>query len=308
MATTETLLPDAPSSPQIVSVSEVHVPTSGSGQFEFKDGAQYHGDWILEDGARKRHGRGILLRDGERYDGEWCNDSINGFGVYHFVSGATYEGFWKDQKFNGHGLYRNPDGAEYEGEWVDNVMHGQGIYTHRDGSRWRGIFVNGEYSSHEQEKLQLAVEDKKAKVMTDTVSQLLTECAGMLVDDSKMEELDRLLLIPETDTSFADLVEGPFPKLSDFSREKWLSMMNHLKTAKLHVVPRKSDAYTGVRDKLIAVQRKCPGQIVELLHRWQQPRPEGPSGEMMVCSLEWAFCLSKSRKWKLVWIWEGERK
>lgn len=46
-----------------------------------------------------------------------------------------YEGDWSDGKMHGYGKYLYADGGVYEGEWVDGKMHGRGIYTFPNGNK-----------------------------------------------------------------------------------------------------------------------------------------------------------------------------
>ena len=45
-----------------------------------------------------------------------------------------YEGDWSDGKMHGYGKYFYSDGGVYEGEWVDGKMHGRGLYTFANGA------------------------------------------------------------------------------------------------------------------------------------------------------------------------------
>jgi hypothetical protein len=49
-------------------------------------------------------------------------------GVYNWADGSRYEGNWKNNMINGFGRYEWPDGRHYVGEWLDNKMHNKGRY------------------------------------------------------------------------------------------------------------------------------------------------------------------------------------
>ncbi len=44
----------------------------------------------------------------------------------NYASGNRYEGEWIDGKISGYGILMYPDGDKYEGEWKDGKMHGTG--------------------------------------------------------------------------------------------------------------------------------------------------------------------------------------
>jgi len=43
---------------------------------------------------------------------------MNGYGVYHYTSGAVYSGDWLNGFQEGKGCYEFPNGSKYEGEWA----------------------------------------------------------------------------------------------------------------------------------------------------------------------------------------------
>ena len=81
--------------------------------------------------------------DGSKFEGEYINDKINGFGIYYNKYGRkVYEGYWKEGKREGIGIYYCEDGASYEGEWKENLKYGIGVYKFNDNSRYLGEFKN----------------------------------------------------------------------------------------------------------------------------------------------------------------------
>ena len=97
---------------------------------------------ILNKTEKIRDGYGCMYyKDGSKFEGEYVNDKINGFGIYTNKSGRKiYEGYWKDGKREGIGIYFCEDGASYEGEWKENLKHGIGVYKFNDNSRYLGEF------------------------------------------------------------------------------------------------------------------------------------------------------------------------
>ena len=66
----------------------------------------------------------------------------NGQGVFSWTGNEKYEGEWKDGKMDGYGFINFSDGINYEGEWKDGTRHGEGTFTSSDGRKWVGEFKN----------------------------------------------------------------------------------------------------------------------------------------------------------------------
>ena len=97
---------------------------------------------ILNKTEKIRDGFGCMkYKDGTKFEGEYVNDKITGYGIYSAKDGRKiYEGYWKDGKREGIGIYFCEDGASYEGEWKENLKHGIGVYKFNDNSRYLGEF------------------------------------------------------------------------------------------------------------------------------------------------------------------------
>jgi hypothetical protein len=116
----------------------------------------------------QKHGIGILEWDGNKAEGEWEHDRLNGLaevkyadgsryegafkdGLYHgegnrdYSGGSRYEGEWKNGKRHGQGKYTHSNFEYYEGEWLDDMYNGQGAILFPDGSQYEGEFVNNRY-------------------------------------------------------------------------------------------------------------------------------------------------------------------
>jgi len=85
----------------------------------------------------------IEFENGERYEGAWKNDTMNGKGTYYYASGNLYKGQWKDGNREGVGEHTWAEGFKYTGQWADNTMHGMGKYVFPAGSEYEGEYVNG---------------------------------------------------------------------------------------------------------------------------------------------------------------------
>lgn len=87
--------------------------------------ASYRGEFK----AGKKHGRGVKRwANGDRYEGEFVEERIEGFGTYVFGrgrwAGETYTGAYRAGRRHGHGVYRWASGDVYAGPWRDDVPVG----------------------------------------------------------------------------------------------------------------------------------------------------------------------------------------
>ena len=76
-------------------------------------------------------------RAGEFVDGK------RSYGVMDYKSGNRYEGDWDGDYVNGKGIMYYNDGSKYDGEWENDLEHGRGKYIDSDGSRYKGNFEYG---------------------------------------------------------------------------------------------------------------------------------------------------------------------
>lgn len=135
----------------------------GFGKFEFQNKIVYIGSYKqLKDGRKVRDGYGKIIHPTndnsdygrEYYEGEWKDDKMCGFGIYHYSNGDVYEGEWLDDMHHGFGKYFFTDGNRYEGEWKFHKMEGTGKYLDMNNLGWGGEFRNGCFFSKEQAKLK----------------------------------------------------------------------------------------------------------------------------------------------------------
>lgn len=74
----------------------------------------------------------ITSRDlSPRYEGQWENGRISGYGKLTYANGDEYEGDWQDGRMHGNGVYRYVEGDVYSGEWRDDKRHGKGMRLRR---------------------------------------------------------------------------------------------------------------------------------------------------------------------------------
>jgi hypothetical protein len=87
--------------------------------------AEYRGEFR----AGRKHGKGVKTwANGDRYEGDFFEDRIEGFGVYIFGrgpwAGERYEGDYLAGRRHGHGVYRWATGDVYSGPWRDDAAIG----------------------------------------------------------------------------------------------------------------------------------------------------------------------------------------
>lgn len=86
---------------------------------------------------------GAIPDGGWRYNGQWREGHMDGFGTLAYPDGWTYEGEWQEGRIIGTGTLTHPDGWQYTGEWRDGRMDGEGVLTYPDGWRYVGEWRDG---------------------------------------------------------------------------------------------------------------------------------------------------------------------
>lgn len=95
------------------------------------------------------HGKGeFVWKDGTRYKGEFTMNEITGKGEYFWTDGSHYKGTVKNGMRNGSGVYENKvegdGGVSYEGEWKDGLRHGKGVLKYKNGAIYDGEWEEGQ--------------------------------------------------------------------------------------------------------------------------------------------------------------------
>ena len=104
------------------------VDGKAEGQGTAKGIAAYTGEFHLG----KKHGKGVKTwARGDRYEGAFADDYMEGWGVYTWgakslFAGDRYEGQFTRDKRDGFGLYTWGSGASYAGQWKNDVVAGLG--------------------------------------------------------------------------------------------------------------------------------------------------------------------------------------
>lgn len=222
----------------------------------------------------------------EEYEGEWAEDTMQGYGVYHYASGALYEGEWQSGQQNGHGTYYFPNGAKYEGFWEHHRMNGKGVYTDPTGVVWEGVFVNGSFDSSIQKRLRAEFEEsEKVRELERQGPMLLAATRKAFAGDKKTWKeafMKNLVTVPEEVDKF---VAEPYCRLEDRNLDKWNDVLGQLMDVTPRVLRRKTDAACIAADRVYGEQLKGPGQILEFTKRTDVRR------------LELCLVLGESQKW-----------
>jgi len=112
---------------------------NGQGKFTFANGDVFDGQF--KDGSLDGRGSARWFNK-NHYEGEWKNGYPSGNGTYTWASGNRYTGQWAEGKQNGGGDFRFANGNHYVGAFKDGLMDGQGKFTWSDGNVYTGEFHN----------------------------------------------------------------------------------------------------------------------------------------------------------------------
>ena len=61
----------------------------------------------------------IFFKNGNKYEGNFDDDKINGKGIFYYNNGNKYNGNFKNGKFNGNGIFSYYNGDIYDGEYYE---------------------------------------------------------------------------------------------------------------------------------------------------------------------------------------------
>ena len=113
---------------------------NGKGILVHRHTSRYIGDFVNS----LRCGKGELITNKIYYKGDFLNDAMHGFGKIIFLKeGHKYEGQFKNNRIEGWGILYWKNGDRYEGQVKNGKMHGKGKYYYKDGKIYEGIFING---------------------------------------------------------------------------------------------------------------------------------------------------------------------
>ena len=87
-----------------------------------------------------------IFENGDKYVGNFRDNTKNGWGTYSFSNGDQYHGRFKGGKINYQGTYTYSDGSKTIGDWKNGILNGYAIMTFPNGDiNKEGIFSNGKF-------------------------------------------------------------------------------------------------------------------------------------------------------------------
>jgi len=121
-----------------------------SGKYIMRNGARYEGEWCVDPSdiysLGLKHGKGTYTApDKAIYEGQYSEGKKHGEGTYKYASGAVYIGAWEGNSKHGVGRFHYENGDVYSGDWELNKQHGEGEFKYTNGNHYKGAFENGKY-------------------------------------------------------------------------------------------------------------------------------------------------------------------
>ena len=104
---------------------------------------EYEYEGNFHDDMKNGQGSIKYLKLGRKYEGDFKNNEITGYGYLIYENKQTYKGNLVDGKKEGKGKYIWPDGSEYEGEYKNDIREGEGSLKWANGLIFKGKFHNG---------------------------------------------------------------------------------------------------------------------------------------------------------------------
>ena len=84
----------------------------------------------------------VTFPNDDRYEGEFHNGLMHGWGSYYYKNGDRYEGEFANDLKRGRGTFSSVNGERYVGTFVNGLRQGKGSLTESDGTRYVGEFRN----------------------------------------------------------------------------------------------------------------------------------------------------------------------
>ena len=93
--------------------------------------------------TNKLNGVELFFYEGDKYEGEFNNDKINGKGIMSWHNGNIYEGEFKNNFFEGEGKLTFVSKSYYQGHFVEGMQMGKGIFSYSNGDKYDGEWKDG---------------------------------------------------------------------------------------------------------------------------------------------------------------------
>merc|ERR1711988_1172635 len=141
-----------------------------------------------------RQGFGVYhYKSGAIYVGEWQNGKEHGKGKKVYENKDVYQGDYVDGHMDGEGTYTwYPDGAIYVGEYKNSQMHGPGVFTSKNGKYREEVWENGKVKSNSKWKKKS--DDDVSKSASSSSSSTILRAPALALRRQLSEEGKKLVL------------------------------------------------------------------------------------------------------------------
>ena len=109
---------------------------NGTGTYKYEDGSIYIGEWKKGEWIQGT----LTMEYGEKREGEFIDDELNGEGKITYSDGDIDEGEFKGNELNGEGKRTSKDGHIIEGKFKFGEPYVVHKITYKDGTFYEGKF------------------------------------------------------------------------------------------------------------------------------------------------------------------------
>lgn len=285
-----------------------------NGDFIFKDGTMYKGQYLKKGDDVCIHGEGALQSGPESFKGTFENGLYKS-GRYTSCNGAVYTGTFKNNLFDGLGEYHWPDGRAYKGTWKEGKMHGRGQFQNFSfgaDKEFRGFSVGGNFCSdgaaQAEASNQFLAEYRDIEYVPLAKELLQKLGAGEVPQDFFVPAMPELQDVsPEAKVAreargaIEEMVRPPFPAKEGVTPELLKRLVDGLAEGaepplQVRVLVDKSDATCIDAHRIRNEQLQHVGQVVEFI---AQDAEGGTFAKMVIMNVGSEYECSKA-VWKIV--------